>query len=172
MINILLNNIALSLSKQLPWLTHSYGKAYRLIDAENNLYPAIHTDNTEYISLLPNDSLGNYLFFELKDPQWLTTYTQDRFVSKFKVDLIVWFNLESIYGPITDNVLSDDIKSSIILALANRFHPGANIEIVEIYESAENIFKNYSLKQVNTQFLMLPYYGFRFVLNIIEKIIC
>lgn len=172
MINTVLNDTATILRGFLPWLNNAYGKAYTLVDSNGNLYPAAHIAGNEYMSLLPNDVLGNYLFFELEDPSIIVPFSQTRFVSKFRVNMIIWFNLESIYGIVEDKVLSDNIKEAIILALSYKFYPGATIDIEAIYESAENIFKRYSLKQVDTQFLMLPYYGFKFVLNITERKIC
>ena len=167
-----INGISAILLKKLLWLDNAYGRAYRLVDGDNNIYPAAHASNNEYISLLPSDMLGNYLFFELEDPHQIIAYSQERHVSRFRANLIVWFNLADIYGDITDKIQSDDIKEEILKALAYRFHPGVTIEVVEIYENAENIYKRYSLKQVDTQFLMLPYYGFKFVLNITERKIC
>lgn len=172
MIDTTLNNIANTLLGKLPWLDVAYGKSYRLVDSENNLYPAIHINGLEYISVLPNDTLGNYLFFELEDPQQLISHTQNKFAYRFNTNLIVWFNLQSIYGTITNLVLSDSVKDTIVAALSNKYYTDLNIEIVAIFENAENIFKRYSLKQVDTQFLMLPFYGFKFSLNITEKKVC
>ncbi len=172
MINTVLDDMATTLKKLLPWLDNAYGKAYTLVSSDNYLYPAAHVAGNEYISLLPNDMLGNYLFFELEDPSTIVPLSQIRSTTKFRVNLVVWFNLENIYGIIEDKILSDDIKEDIIQALASRFYSNAFISISEIYENAENIFKRYSLKQVDTQFLMLPYYGFKFVLDIIERKVC
>lgn len=172
MINTVLDDMAITLKKLLPWLDNAYGKAYTLVSSDNYLYPAAHVVGNEYISLLPNDVLGNYLFFELEDPSTIVSLSQIRSTTKFRANLVVWFNLENIYGIIEDKILSDDVKEDIIQALAPRFYSNAFISISEIYENAENIFKRYSLKQVDTQFLMLPYYGFKFVLDIIERKVC
>lgn len=38
---------------------------------------------------------------------------------------------------------------------------GTRIELAKIYEQAENIFKGYSLREIDTQYLMQPYGGIR-----------
>jgi hypothetical protein len=172
MITNTINAIASILGGKLPWIDNAYGKAYTLYDSEGRIYPAAHLYGNEYVSLLPNDTLGNYLFFEIEDPSIVVGSTQEHFVSSFRTNLIVWFNIESVYGPVAEQILTDSIKKDIVLALAPKFYPMATINVLEVYESAENIFRYYPLTQVNTQFLMLPYYGFRFVLNIKEKTIC
>ena len=147
-----INGISAILLKKLLWLDNAYGRAYRLVDGDNNIYLHMRQITSIYL-YYPAICLEITYFFELEDPH--NTYSQERHVSRFRANLIVWFNLADIYGDITDKIQSDDIKEDILNALAYRFHPGVTIEVVEIYENAENIYKRYSLKQVDS--VSVPY---------------
>lgn len=166
MIALLLNSINDILKSKLTWLDNAFGQAFRLIDS-NGDYPAAHDQRKEYIRLFPNDILGNYSFFEVSDP-----IIYERNAVKFKASLIFWLNVENVYGPIGADTFIDTIREDIISALDNRLYLQANIHILGIYEQPESIFRGYSLSQLDTQYLMLPYHGYRIDLQINERKVC
>lgn len=169
MIDDTVKRICDTLADKIDWLDYSFGRSFELINGDGSHYPAVHLSGNEYESVLPNDGLGNFSFFEVEDPHSLVDNSMK---VKFNGNLIFWFNLNSIYGTIGNSLNIDALRKQIIEALSNRFHMHATIKINGIYEKAENIFKGYSLKQIDTQYLMLPFYGFRFSLTITERTIC
>ena len=65
-----------SLAEALPWLNHVFGRCERLVKEVNGMRrftPAWYLGHNEYVGLLPDDTLGNFCFFNIDDPteiQW------------------------------------------------------------------------------------------------------
>lgn len=147
------------LENSLSWLTWAFGKSQRLVKSINNrqfYYPAVYKALCEYVDVSPNSDLGNFCFFDILDP--ITISDDIDFAPRYTVNfgLVFWFNFEMIYADSERNL--EEIKNDILRVLRNF----PNMHIDSIYERAENIYKGYSLKEVDTQFLMQPYAGLRF----------
>lgn len=162
-----------ALKAKLSWLNYVYFKAHRLVHEENNkekIFPAAYMGNGEYLSLLPSDDLGNYMFFDFDDPQ-VYEQTAKQTVST-KCSLIFWFNLENIYDS-HDTHRQEEIKNEVYSALIS---PGifsnSRLIVNKVFEKAENVFTKYSIKQIDSQFLSFPYSGLRFECEISTSNIC
>lgn len=160
------------LKRKLPWLTTAYGKAHKLYDyaapqefSSHIAYPAAYAGGSEYISLMPDERLGNFSWIDIYDPQTINFVTPN--LPEIKVDgaIIFWLNLDTIFG---DNRAhySEEIKKDIIEALSA---PGGlkngQISIKSVYENFENIYRGYSVtnyRAENSQFFMHPFCGLRF----------
>jgi hypothetical protein len=62
--------VGAGLADKLSWLKTAYGKTYRKIkevDGREVAFPAIYTDDGNYLSMLPDAHLENYCFFVLDD---------------------------------------------------------------------------------------------------------
>lgn len=157
-------NIQMGLAANLPWLDHSFGRAERLlkiINGKRYYSPNIYIGNNEYELIAPDSGFGNYSFFVLDDPQdvsWVVGET-----SKFKVpfSVIFWVDMRTI-----DNV--DERNTEYVKQQITRILNGGlwlrhgSIKIEEIFERAENVFKGFTLDEVDNQFMMHPYCGWRF----------
>ncbi len=57
---------------RLPWIDEAFGRAHRVYDTHSVggriNYPAAYIGDGEYFSLLPNDDIGNFSWFEVSDP--------------------------------------------------------------------------------------------------------
>ena len=77
-----IQDIQETLAKKLEWLNYAFGRAYKLVehrdDGSKFIYPAAYIGNSEYASLLPNDNFGNFCWFDLYDPQEITTVVQSQ----------------------------------------------------------------------------------------------
>lgn len=170
--------------EKLPWLDFAFGRAYRLVEHRPNggkfVYPAAYTGGGEYTSLLPNDRLGNFCFFDIYDPQTIShKATPGLPQCTFSGALVFWYKLDDIYDAEGDDALlhTEDIKESVIRVLST---PGAittqgRINLLDIYERFENIYKGYSIERIynnymykgegvqdiDKQFFMYPYAGLR-----------
>lgn len=148
------------------WLTYVFGRAHKLVktfDGKNYEYPAVFIGNNEYHSVLPDDLKGNFLFFEVDDPQDFISLGPGIIKSSLSISfaIVIWYALNTVYN--TPNLhMGEDVKNDILQALNK---PGVfsngHLRIVRVYEKPENIFRGYSLKQIDNQYLMFPYNGLR-----------
>jgi len=151
----------------LPWLTKAYGQAQRLVGEGQLNYPAVFTagqGSGDYLSLLPDRhlaSLGGYSFWDTKEPVTVSNWRNDLASLQFKAGLVVWFDFRKVYpadwkGRTIWNVIQDvlnELKSGGGMATFG--------EDLEFHYSGETIFPRYSHKEIDRQFLMKPYGGFR-----------
>ena len=186
-----LQDLQKSLMEKLPWLNHAFGRAYRLVehrpDGNKSVYPAVYNGNAEYVSMLPNDNLGNFSWFDIYDPQEITQITQSAPQYTFKGALVFWYNLKSIYADGT--VLhTEEIKDEVLRLLTT---PGiitytGRIEISRVYERFENLYQGFSIEKIynqytyqgegiqdiDKQFFMYPYAGLRIEFTITTRELC
>lgn len=186
-----LQDLQKSLMEKLPWLNHAFGRAYRLVehrpDGNKSVYPAVYNGNAEYVSMLPNDNLGNFSWFDIYDPQEITQITQSAPQYTFKGALVFWYNLESIYADGT--VLhTEEIKDEVLRLLTT---PGiitytGRIEVSRVYERFENLYQGFSIEKIynqytyqgegiqdiDKQFFMYPYAGLRIEFTITTRELC
>ena len=187
----MLQELQQKLMESLPWLNVAFGRAYKLArhDEGGNkfLYPAAYNGKSEYISLLPNDSFGNFSWFDIYDPQEITPISQALPQYTFNGALVFWYNLDSIYED-NDFVYTEEIKNEVLRLLTT---PGivsgaSRLNITKVYERFENIYKGYSLEKIynnwaykgeggaayDKQFFMHPYAGLRIEFNITTRNLC
>lgn len=151
------------LADRLGWLDHSFGRAERLvkvIDDRKYYTPNVYVGGNDYLPVSPDAALGNFSFFVLDDPQnvdWQPV--QSDFSAPFSV--IFWFDMRTITND-RDNRNTEAVKDEIVRALNSLHIRNGSFTIKKIYEQAENIYKGYTLDEVDNQFLMHPYCGFRF----------
>lgn len=180
-----------SLTKRLKWLNYAFGRAYKLVehrpDGNKFIYPAAYNGNGEYISLLPNDNLGNFSWFDIYDTQKITEVVQSLPQYTFSGAIVFWYNLNSIYED-SNNLYTEEVKDEIIRTLTT---PGlitttGKLSIKDIYECFENIYKGYSIEKIynnyiykgqgiqdiDKQFFMFPYAGIRIEFNLTTRELC
>lgn len=180
-----------TLAAKLEWLNYAFGKAYKLVDYMSDgskfIYPAAYIGNSEYISLLPNDNLGNFCWFDIYDPQEISAVTRESTQLSFTGAIVFWFNLNTIFAD-SEAMYAEELKDDILKVLrAPGFIKGqGKITITEIYEKFDNIYKGFVLERIydiysykgqglqaiDKQFFMHPYYGLRFEFNLITRELC
>lgn len=149
---------------ELSWLNHIFGRSERLVNVRNgvNEYtPNVYLGRNEYEPLLPdNRELGNFCFFRLEEPQNISVpfATSNRVKAPFS--LIVWVDMRTV-GATYDDRNTEQIKEQVLKTLRRGWLKHGSITLERVYERAENVFNGYSLKEVDNQYLMAPYAGFR-----------
>lgn len=149
----------------ISWLNHIFGRSERLVQMREGkkLYtPNVYYGKDEYISLLPdNTALGNYCFFVMQEPQLVTMPmgTQNRVKTPFS--LIVWLDMRTI-GRNKDDRNTEYVKELILRTIRKAWKKKGSVTIERIYERAENVFQGFTMDEIDNQFLMSPYTGFRF----------
>jgi hypothetical protein len=151
----------------LPWLNYAFGRAERLVkmfDNERVYSPNVYKDGNDYVLVNPDSNIGNFCFFYVDDPQDLDEEVIPETTGNITADfsVIFWFDLRTIFND-ASNRNTEAVKEQILKVLNGGFnlHSG-KIKLHRVYETAENIYKWFSLDEVDNQFLMHPFYGFRF----------
>ena len=79
--------------------------------------------------------------------------------------LIFWFDTRRVFDEAANRDISH-LKNQILTLLNGRsgmrLYNGGHLLINRIYERAENIYRGYTLSEIDNQFLMHPFAGLRF----------
>ena len=172
MLDRVIGEIQNGLVDNLPWLDVAFGRSQRLTKMMNGkqiITPNVycggwngHGEN-DYIETSPDSKIGNFSFFEIEDPQTIDVGPWARRI-KAPFGLIVWFDLTRVYNE-PDNRNTEYIKAEILRVLGGRSGwslSQGRIVLNRIFERAENIYRGYTLSEIDNQFLMHPFAGFRF----------
>lgn len=172
MLDRVIGEIQNGLIDNLPWLDAAFGRCQRLTKAVNGkriITPNVycggwngHGEN-DYIEVSPDSKIGNFAFFDIEDPQTIDAGPWARTIES-PFGLVVWFDLTRVYN-VADNRNTEYLKAQILRVLNGRadWHlTNGRITVNRIYERAENIYRGYSLSEIDNQFLMHPFAGFRF----------
>lgn len=154
-----------TLKNKLPWLDYSFGKAQRLTEIKEKrkrYYPGVHIADGRYVNVFPDQELGNFSFFTIEDPQSVDFRPHITNNVRAKYSIIFWLNLDTVFANSPDRN-TEALKAQISRILTREsFLTFGRIDVRQIYEQAENIYKGYSVEEIESQFLMQPYAGFRF----------
>ena len=154
----------------LTWLSTAYGAVQKMtkeIEGRVYDYPGIYTGGSgagDYLNLLPDEHLissgGGYSYFEFPDVQRLTDW-KDGGVLETDFSLVFWFDFRRVYP----NDWQDKTVSNVIRQVLDELAKGTGQTAIdtdiEFSYSSERIYQGYSHKEIDRQFLMKPYGGFR-----------
>jgi hypothetical protein len=173
-LDIIIVQIQDTLKEKLSWLNYSFGRCQKMaktVDNKQHFFPAVHIGFGEYRSVFPDESLGNFSFVSISDPQEIKFVPKTFNDATFTYSLVFWLNLNKIFAGEKDRN-AEAIKAQILSILTRQTYlTSGRITVDRIYEEAENIYKGYSIKEIETQFLTQPFVGFRFEgkMTLVEK---
>ena len=148
----------------LTWLNHIFGRSERLVkmkDGMRNYTPNVYYGRDEYLVLLPdNKALGNYCFFVMEEPQTVSVPFNASNRVRAPFSLIVWVDMRTV-GATYDDRNTEQLKEQLLKTLRRAWIRHGAITLERVYERAENVFEGYSLQEVDNQYLMSPFAGFR-----------
>lgn len=152
------------LKERLGWLDYSFGRAERLvktIDGRRYYTPNVYIGRGNYENVLPDAvKIGNYSFFVLDEPQEVQHPMQQQVRIRSPFSLVVWVDMRKAESE--DERNTEAVKEEILLALNDILLHKGGIVINKIYERAENVFAGFTLDEVDNQFMMSPFAGWRF----------
>lgn len=163
LIDRVIGQVQTGLADNLPWLAHAFGRAQRLvkqIKGKRVYTPNVYAGGKEYIEVSPDARIGCFSFFRVDDPQVYNW--SPKIIGSISVNysLIFWLDLRRIPG--TDGRNVEVVKAEVLKVLNGGFWLKAGrINVTRIYELSENIYDGYTLDEVDNQYLMHPYAGFR-----------
>lgn len=182
MLDAALGKIQEGLVAGLPWLNVAFGRSQRLTKLVNGrriVVPSVfcggwngHGEN-DYIEVSPDSKIGNFSFFEVNDPQTLEVGPWAREITS-PVSLIFWFDLRRVYGE-ASNRNTEFLKAQIFRLLNGGTGwtlPHGRLSVTRCYEEAANIYRGYTLDEIDNQFLMHPFAGFRFECVLVYEELC
>lgn len=172
MLDKVIGRIQAGLVAGVPWLDVAFGRAQRLTKMQQGkriITPNVfcggwngHGEN-DYIEVSPDSKIGNFSFFAVEDPQTISAGPWARTIT-VPFGLVVWFDLRRVYGEASNRNI-ERLKADVLAVLEgkNGWHLDAGrVTIARCFEQVENIYRGYSLSEIDNQFLMHPYGGFRF----------
>ena len=156
-----------ALGAGLPWLDHVFGKAERVQREYRGMkhyyLPSVYVGWGKYEQVTPDRrDWGNYCFFYLEDPQDVSD--QVRVMPFFRltgdVSLVVWGDLRNIEA--LDDRNLETIKADVLQVLGNMQLTTGRVVWERIWEQDKGVFEEYSLSEEDGQYMMWPYFAFRF----------
>lgn len=169
----LFGEIQKSLDTNLIWLDYAFGKAERLvkeINGRKHFTPNIYVGGNDYEEITPDTGIGNYSFFVLHEPQEIEQVRGMNGTIKAPFSLILWYDLRTITED--DERATEAVKEQVLHVLNRTFLKSGRVSVTKIYERAENIFKEFTLDEIDNQFLMHPFSGLRITGEAIVQIPC
>lgn len=170
MLDKIIGEIQTGLVENLSWLDAAFGRCQRItkmVQGKRIVVPNVYSGGkfgpNDYLEVSPDSKIGNFSFFEIEDPQTIDAGMWDRNI-RAPFALIVWFDLTRVYNE-ADNRNTEYLKAQILRVLNGRagWHlTHGRIVLNRIYERAENIYRGYTLSEIDNQYLMHPFAGFRF----------
>lgn len=155
-----------SVLSNLTWLDNRFGKCENLIDGkgrDEKRFPAVYTgskNNKGYLKLLPDSHLENFSFFHVSN-QTITAIPHQGEIIDFDFGLIVWFNFTKVYPNTHLNKTIENVKSEVLSVLNSYAYGVTRITIEGVTEEANEIYRGFTVSEIDNQFLMRPYGGFR-----------
>lgn len=158
----------------LPWLDAAFGRSQRLTKKMNGktiITPNVYCGNwrghgpNDYIEVSPDSKIGNFCFFEVNDPEIVDWNYRQQMDIETPFSLIFWFDTRRIFDEAANRDIAH-LKNQLLTLLNGRsgmrLYNGGRLLINRIYERAENIYRGYTLSEIDNQFLMHPFGGLRF----------
>lgn len=160
-----IKDIQEGLAENVAWLDHIFGRSERLIkviDGRRYFTPNWYLDDGEYLLLTPDQGFGCYAFFVLDEPQNVQWEVGLRTTLSAPFSLIVWADMRQLDNG-RDSRDTEAAKQELLQTLNGRiWMRDGGMTINRIYEHAENVFRGFTLDEVDNQFLMSPFAGWRF----------
>ena len=172
MLDRVIGEIQQGLITGVPWLDVAFGRAQRLVKTSPggrrytlpNVYAGGwngHAPN-DYVEVSPDAEIGNFSFFAIDDPQTVMPGVGLKQI-RSPFGLIVWFDCRRAFDR-ANYRNTEQLKADVLRVLTGRTGfalSSGHIEVTRIFEQAVNIYRGFSLDEVDNQFLMHPYGGFR-----------
>lgn len=171
LIDRVIGNIQQGLADNVGWLDAAFGRAQRIakiIQGKKYFTPNVYAGGTpwrgdnDYIDVSPDANIGSFCFFVLDDPQQMDWQPKIQGEIKCPFSIVFWLDLRKVYPGDPTNRNVEALKAEVLQVLNGGFWlKDGRITINRIYEYAENVYRGFTLDEIDNQFLIHPYAGFR-----------
>jgi len=148
----------------LSWLDHAFGKAQRMKQTVNGstfIYPAVYIGNQDYLNVFPDAHIGSFTFFDITTSEDIKDRNRVNTTLETTFSLILWFDFRKVYPANWQLQTTENVKAELLEFFRTNTFPNAKVRMSKIYDQAEDIYRNYTDKEIDDQFLMRPFGGFR-----------
>lgn len=178
-----IQEMQVQLGAGLAWLNHVFGKAektsrdydqlrqyYQKHEHKDVYYlPSVYVGNGKYECIVPDrKDWGNYAFFYMEEPQEVSggRRVPPYFDLEGTVNVIVWGDSRDIEAEDDRNL--ESIKNEVLNVLGGMRLTTGHVEWERVYEQDKGVFEEYSMSEMDGQYMMWPYFAFRFK----GKVVC
>lgn len=164
-----LSPFQIALEGGLTWLGAAYGKAERRTRERDGLqiiYPAVYANAKDYLNVMPDGHLGNFTFFNIQDGWDVQTLSRRFRVLNATASLIGWYDFRTIYPLDWEERTNQHVIFAVLDAIRYTTAAGMSWEVIQIWEQGPNIYEGFSSPEIDNQYLMRPYGGFRIDIQI------
>lgn len=157
----------------LSWLSHSYGKAYRIDKqgAEKRLIlPEVYVGNTDgkytLMPVTPDNDKQGAVFFVIDKERPLTSDANSQNYLTWNVGIVFFANMELINKSFADNQdFTQNLIKEVRDVLTNKLlGVGYKANIIDVPREHNEIFKEFLLQ--DRRYVIMPFTAFRFNVNI------
>lgn len=156
--------IQAQMAQRVEWFNNIFGRVERLVKNVNGrtIYSANqYKGGNEYTLIAPDSGLGNFAFFVVDEPETMDYYRGDRTHFATPFSLVVWVDMRTIASG--ENRNTEAVKQEIVRFLNDELRlRSGRMYVNRIFNRAESIFKGFTLDEIDNQFLMQPFCGWRF----------
>lgn len=165
------DEITQAMKLNINWIDNCYGKIEKYkktMDGRTKRFPGIYVgtkNNMGYLDLFPDSRLGNFMYIEVTRQD-----IQDDIFQKGKYDIdfsmIFWFNYKTVYKTDHNAKTIENVKSEVKNFIKTySFQSITSLTMLSFEEGADNIYAGLDHDEIENQFLMRPFGGFRLNLN-------
>lgn len=169
-IDMVVTRIQQKFATDLLWLEKSFGRSILMSekrDEKEYYFPGVYVGSTkDLLNMMEQDNYDAFSFFYAWDVENAEKYENtERNLFSRMVSCIFWINVDKANNGL---VYIENLKDEIIECIKNTRYLGfsedravQSVDIVNIYDQPENIFKGFSLELTSTQWLYRPYTGLK-----------
>ena len=156
-------------------IDRSFGLSHKIIrkkgvegTTEEAVPVAYESDGVNHFTLFPNEDFGNFIFFDRTGSDEIINYKARRTAQySTEIGLIFWGNLKTIYALDWDQRTREHVKTDLVNILKLGRFRFSSIEVLNITYTGSDIYPNYGVTELESQFLMRPFVGMRINLNLV-----
>ncbi len=165
-------DLQLVLATNLPWLTHVYGRTYKMVDQTKGqaiFLPEVYLGGSDaskrYSSITPDNDKQGQCFFMVRR---LSIDADDWFVKgrlNYDVDLIFSVNLSLINNPLLETELfTANLESQIRLVLRSNVGKAYRVNVQEVFYESRDVWRDLAVEIATVE--KAPLQHFRVKCNI------
>jgi len=162
------SELGTALTSGVSWLTNMYGRAYtHLIETDQGTirFPAVPVQSgirKDYLKLFPDQHLGEFGFFTMTD--YATIDFERHATARIDLEwsLIIWGDLRNIYPSDWNTRTVEHMKYDVISTMIGvKLEHSKGLNIKGITDTGSEIYREWDADEIENQFLMRPFAGFR-----------
>lgn len=165
LLDIPIKELTEAMELNLNWLDSAFGKIEKFTEKkgrETITYPAVPIQGKkgiEYLKVFPDSHIGNFSYCEIGQ-QSINHAPNQFFDFGFELGIVFWFDYRKLFQNSELNTI-ENVKDSILSFFNNYSFSTLKLRVKSIIEDVDEIYRGFSHREIENQFLMRPFGGFR-----------